>query len=73
MSKALPASRQILIDARRLIAEQDYSVRDAVYESAVNGESDSAAISLLYESGNLRRGVMSKQEVLEVFDHLVEA
>lgn len=65
--------RQILQKARNLIAEEDYSVRDAVYESAVNGASDSAAIQVLYREGNLHRGVMSKEEVLAVFDRLIRS
>lgn len=67
--------RRILQNARTLIADKDYSVRDAVYESAVNGESDAAAIGLLYRPGNLLlpSGVMSKEEVLEVFDRLIAA
>jgi hypothetical protein len=63
--------RQVLREARTLIAEQDYSVQDAVYESAPNGEADSAAILVLYEKGNLHRGAMQKDQVLKVFDRLI--
>src|SRR5687768_11489331 len=63
--------RSVLREARALIAYRDFSVRDAVYESAPNGAADSAAISLLYAEGNLRRDVMAKQDVLEVFDRLI--
>lgn len=73
MSKPLPALKEILRNARKLIAEQDYSVRDAVYGSAVNGESEAAAITLLHEEGLFRGPVMAKQDVLDVFDRLIEA
>ena len=62
--------RDILINARKLIAEQEFSVRDAVYESAVNGESDSAAMLTLQRCG-LRFGVIAKDEVLGVFDNAI--
>lgn len=59
--------RDILSNARKLIADQDYSVRDAVYASAVNGESDSATMLALQREG-LQFGVGPKDSVLRVFD-----
>lgn len=63
--------REILVQARALV-EDDYSVRDAVYESAVNGESDSAAILALQRAG-LRSefSVMPKIQVLAIFDKAI--
>ena len=60
----------ILTNARKLIADEDYSVRDAIYASAVNGESDSAAMLVLERAG-LRYGVGPKEEALAVFDKAI--
>lgn len=64
--------RDILIKARELVAEQQYSVRDAIYACAVNGESDSAAMKALQDAG-LKIPIMSVDETLEVFDRAIES
>jgi hypothetical protein len=61
----------ILINARKLIAEQDYSVRDALYTSAVNGESDSAAVKIIFHNRNYEP-VMPKEKVLAIFDQAIK-
>jgi len=63
--------RDILTNARRLIAEDDYSVRDAIYTSAVNGESDSAAVKIIFNEYRCNSPVMPKGDVLAVFDKVL--
>ena len=64
--------REILIMARALVEKDHYSVRDAIYASAVNGESDSIAMKVLYDAG-MRPGVMTINEALAVFDRVIDA
>jgi hypothetical protein len=63
--------RDILVNARRLIASEDYSVRDAIYDSAVNGESDAAAIKIIFNDHGCNNPVMPKEKVLEIFDDAI--
>jgi hypothetical protein len=63
--------KRILERARKLIEEQDYSVRDALYAASPNGEAEAAAVKLVFADDNLSSGVGLKDSALIVFDRLI--
>lgn len=63
--------RDIFVNARKLIAEEDYSVRDAIYASSVNGESDGIAVKIIFNDRGCNSPVMRKEEVLRIFDKAI--